>query len=404
MPSSFRVDAPFKPAGDQPQAIEQLVAGVRGGLTQQVLAGVTGSGKTNVMAWAVEELQRPVLVLSPNKTLAAQLCAEFRRLLPDNAVEYFVSYYDYYQPEAYIARSDTYIEKDSSRNEEIDRMRHSTTQSLMTKRDVLVVASISCIYGIGSVEDYMGESLHIEKGQAIRREVFLRKLTEMLYERNDYDLARLRFRVRGDVVDLVPASEEKVLRVEFFGDEGERIQALDAGTGEILGPRNDFTLFPASHYVTPADKLRLAMVDIEAELEERCKWFEEHGRQLEAQRLRQRTNFDLEMMRETGTCAGIENYSMPLTRRQPGEAPYTLMGFQPDDTIIFVDGSHVAVPQIGGMLGGDRSRKAALVEYGFRLPSAFDNRPLSFDEWEERAKNGGYGSGTPRRYELEKAQ
>ncbi len=404
MPSSFRVDAPFKPAGDQPQAIQQLVDGVHAGLSQQVLLGVTGSGKTNVMAWAAEQLQRPVLVLSPNKTLAAQLCAEFRRLLPDTAVEYFVSYYDYYQPEAYIARTDTYIEKDSSRNEEIDRMRHATTQDLLTRRDVLVVASISCIYGIGSVEDYMGESLKVERGASIRREVFLRKLTEMLYERNDYDLARLRFRVRGDVVDLVPANEEKVFRVEFFGDEIERIQELDAVTGEILGTRESFTVFPASHYVTPADKLKLAVTDIEAELDERCKWFEDHGRLLEAQRLRQRTNFDLEMLRETGTCAGIENYSRHLTRRQPGEAPYTLMDFLPDDTLIFVDESHVAVPQIGGMLGGDRSRKAALVEYGFRLPSAFDNRPLSFEEWEERARNVIYVSATPGEYELRRSQ
>ncbi len=404
MPSRFRVDAPFKPAGDQPQAISQLVEGVRSGLSQQVLLGVTGSGKTNVMSWVVEELQRPVLVLSPNKTLAAQLCAEFRRLLPNNAVEYFVSYYDYYQPEAYIARTDTYIEKDSSRNDDIDRMRHSTTQNLLTRRDVLVVASVSCIYGIGSVEDYMGESLHIEKGESIRREVFLRKLTEMLYERNDYDLARLRFRVRGDVVDLVPANEEKVYRVEFFGDEVERIQELDAVTGEILGVKDEFTVFPASHYVTAADKLRLAMADIEAELEERCRWFDEHGRLLEAQRLRQRTNFDLEMLRETGTCAGIENYSLHLTRRKPGEAPYTLMDFLPDDTVIFVDESHVAVPQIGGMLGGDRSRKAALVEYGFRLPSAFDNRPLSFEEWEERARNVIYVSATPGPYEMRRTQ
>src|SRR5947199_2315225 len=404
MPNRFRVDAPFKPAGDQPQAIAQLVEGVHAGLTQQVLLGVTGSGKTNVMSWVVEELQRPVLVLSPNKTLAAQLCAEFRRLLPNNAVEYFVSYYDYYQPEAYIARTDTYIEKDSSRNDDIDRMRHSTTQSLLTRRDVLVVASISCIYGVGSVEDYKGESLHVEQGESIRREVFLRKLTEMLYERNDYDLARLRFRVRGDVVDRVPANEEKVYRVEFFGDEVERIQELDAITGEILGSRNQFTVFPARHYVTPADKLRLAMADIEAELEERCKWFEDHGRLLEAQRLRQRTNFDLEMMRETGTCAGIENYSRHLTRRQPGEAPYTLMDFLPQDTLIFVDESHVAVPQIGGMLGGDRSRKAALVEFGFRLPSAFDNRPLSFEEWEERASNVIYVSATPGPYETRRSQ
>jgi len=404
MPTRFHVDAPFQPAGDQPRAIAELVEGVRSGLTQQVLAGVTGSGKTNVMSWVVEELQRPVLVLSPNKTLAAQLCAEFRRLLPENAVEYFVSYYDYYQPEAYIARTDTYIEKDSSRNDDIDRMRHSTTQNLLTRRDVLVVASVSCIYGIGSVEDYMGESLKIEKGQSIRREVFLRKLTEMLYERNDYDLSRLRFRVRGDVVDLVPANEEKVYRVEFFGDEVERIQELDAITGEILGTKQEFTVFPASHYVTPADKLRLAMADIEAELEERCKWFEDHGRLLEAQRLRQRTNFDLEMMRETGTCAGIENYSRHLTRRQPGEAPYTLMDFLPEDTLIFVDESHVAVPQIGGMLGGDRSRKAALVEYGFRLPSAFDNRPLSFEEWEDRARNVIYVSATPGPYETRRSQ
>jgi excinuclease ABC subunit B len=263
---------------------------------------------------------------------------------------------------------------------------------------------VSCIYGIGAVEDYLGESLHVEQGQSIRREVFLRKLTEMLYERNDYDLARLRFRVRGDVVDLVPANEEKVFRVEFFGDEIERIQELDAVTGEILGTRKEFTVFPASHYVTPADKLRLAMHDIEAELEERCKWFEDHGRLLEAQRLRQRTNFDLEMLRETGTCAGIENYSLHLTRRKPGDAPYTLMDFLPDDTVIFVDESHVAVPQIGGMLGGDRSRKAALVEYGFRLPSAFDNRPLSFEEWEERAQNVIYVSATPGPYEMRRSQ
>src|SRR4030081_1683062 len=404
MSKPFLLRAPFEPTGDQPKAIEQIVDGITTGLKEQVLMGVPGSGKTNVMAWAIEKLGRPALVLSPNKTLAAQLWAEFRRLFPENAVEYFVSYYDYYQPEAYIARTDTYIEKDSSRNEEIDRLRHATTQALLTRRDVIVVASISCIYGIGAVEDYMGESLHIEKGQAIRREVFLRKLTEMLYERNDYDLARLRFRVRGDVVDLVPANEEKVFRVEFFGDEIERIQELDAVTGEILGVRNEFTVFPASHYVTPADKMRLAVADIEVELDERCKGFEDHGKLLEAQRLRQRTNFDLEMMRETGTCAGIENYSRHLTRRQPGDAPYTLLDFLPDDTLIFVDESHVAVPQIGGMLGGDRSRKAALVEYGFRLPSAFDNRPLSFDEWEERVGQLVYVSATPGPYEMEKAQ
>jgi excinuclease ABC subunit B len=400
----FRLDAPFEPAGDQPQAIEQVVAGIESGLHEQVLMGVTGSGKTNVMAWAIERLNRPVLVLSPNKTLAAQLCAEFKRLFPENAVEYFVSYYDYYQPEAYIARSDTYIEKDSSRNEEIDRLRHRTTQSLLTRRDVLVVASVSCIYGIGSPESYVGESLQVQAHQSIRREIFLRKLTEMLYERNDYDLGRLRFRVRGDVVDIVPAHEEKVYRVEFFGDEIERIQELDPVTGEILGATEKLTIFPASHYVTPSDKLRLAITDIEAELEERCGWFEEHGRLLEAQRLRQRTNFDLEMLRETGTCAGIENYSMHLTRRRPGEAPYTLMDFLPTDALIFVDESHVAIPQVGGMLGGDRSRKAALVEYGFRLPSAFDNRPLSFDEWEERVGQVVYVSATPGPYEMRRSQ
>src|SRR5438477_5978273 len=404
MPSRFDLQAPFEPKGDQPHAIGQLLEGFHQGLSEQVLMGVTGSGKTNVMGWVIQELGRPTLVMSPNKTLAAQLCAEFKRLFPENAVEYFVSYYDYYQPEAYIARSDTYIEKDSSRNEEIDRLRHSTTSALLTRRDVIVVASVSCIYGIGAVEDYVGEALEVERGQPIRREIFLRKLTEMLYERNDYDLGRLRFRVRGDVVDLVPANEEKVYRVEFFGDEVERIQELDSVTGEILGVKNEFTVFPASHYVTPADKLRIAMADIDAELEERCKWFEDHGRLLEAQRLRQRTNFDLEMMRETGTCAGIENYSRHLTRRQPGEAPYTLMDFLPEDTLIFVDESHVAVPQIGGMLGGDRSRKAALVEYGFRLPSAFDNRPLSFEEWEERARSVIYVSATPGPYEMRRTQ
>src|ERR1700704_540413 len=404
MSKPFLLRAPFEPSGDQPKAIEQIVEGVRSELKELVLMGVTGSGKTNVMAWAIEQLGRPVLVLSPNKTLAAQLWAEFRRLFPENAVEYFVSYYDYYQPEAYIARSDTYIEKDSSRNEEIDRLRHATTQALLTRRDVIVVASVSCIYGIGSPEDYMGESLEISRGATLRREMFLRKLTELQYERNDYDLARLRFRVRGDVVDLVPAYEERVFRVEFFGDEIERILEMDGTTGEILGSRDDLKVFPATHYVTPAAKLELALTDIEVELEERVKWFEEHDRLLEAQRLRQRTNFDLEMLRETGTCAGVENYSRHLTRRQPGEAPYTLLDFLPDDALIFVDESHVAVPQVGAMLGGDRSRKGPLVEYGFRLPSAFDNRPLSFDEWEQRVKQVVYVSATPGPYEIRRSE
>ncbi len=404
MRAGFRIEAPFEPKGDQPQAIEQLVDGIRSGLREQVLMGVTGSGKTNVMGWIIQALGRPALVLSPNKTLAAQLCAEFKRLFPSNAVEYFVSYYDYYQPEAYIPQSDTYIEKDSSRNDDIDRMRHRATTSLLTRRDVIVVASVSCIYGIGSVEDYIGESLHVERGQSLRREIFLRKLTEMLYERNDYDLGRLRFRVRGDVVDVVPASEERIFRVEFFGDEIDRIQELDPTTGEILGSRDELTIFPASHYVTPRQKLELALRDIEVELEERVRWLEEQGRLLEAQRLRQRTMFDLEMLRETGTCQGVENYSRHLTRRQPGQAPYTLLDFLPEDTIVFIDESHVAVPQLGGMLGGDRSRKQALVEYGFRLPSAFDNRPLSFEEWDERVGQIVYVSATPGPYEMERAQ
>jgi len=404
MSKPFLLRAPFEPAGDQPKAIAEIVDGISRGLKEQVLMGVTGSGKTNVMAWAIEKLGRPALVLSPNKTLAAQLWAEFRRLFPENAVEYFVSYYDYYQPEAYIARSDTYIEKDSSRNEEIDRLRHATTQALLTRRDVIVVASVSCIYGIGSPEDYMGESLEIKRGATLRREMFLRKLTELQYERNDYDLARLRFRVRGDVVDLVPAYEERVYRVEFFGDEIERILEMDGTTGEILASREDLKVFPATHYVTPAAKLELALVDIEQELEDRVKWFEQHDRLLEAQRIRQRTMFDLEMLRETGTCAGVENYSRHLTRRQPGESPYTLLDFLPEDSLIFVDESHVAVPQVGAMLGGDRSRKGPLIEYGFRLPSAFDNRPLSFDEWEGRVGQVVYVTATPGPYEVRRSE
>src|SRR5437588_1808562 len=383
MPSRFHVDAPFQPAGDQPRAIAELVEGVRSGLTQQVLAGVTGSGKTNVVSWVVEELQRPVLVLSPNKTLAAQLCAEFRRLLPENAVEYFVSYYDYYQPEAYIARTDTYIEKDSSRNDEIDRLRNSATRALLTRRDVIVVASISCIYGIGSPENYLGESLTLKVGDSIRRDIVLRKLTDLQYARNDLDFGRSRFRVRGDVVDVQPAYEEIATRIEFFGDEVEAIRDLDPLTGEILRVRDELTVFPASHYVTPREQLERALHRIEAELEERSGELEARGRLLEAQRLRQRTNFDLEMLRETGTCAGVENYSRHLSGRAEGERPHCLLDYLPEDALVIVDESHVAVPQIGGMFGGDRSRKIPLVEYGFRLPSALDNRPLTFEEWDE---------------------
>src|SRR5216117_1172481 len=402
MPSRFRVDAPFKPAGDQPQAIAQLVEGVRSGLTQQVLAGVTGSGKTNVMSWVVEELQRPVLVLSPNKTLAAQLCAEFRRLLPDNAVENFVSYYDYYQPEAYIARSDTYIEKDSSRNEEIDKMRHAATRALFERRDVVIVASVSCIYGLGAPVDYGAVTVRLNKGERVRRDTVLRHLIDIQYERTNSDLVRGKFRVLGDTLEVQPSDEELAVRVEFFGDDVERITELDTLTGEVLAERDRIDIYPARHFVTPREKLMEAIRDIEAELVERVTELEANGRLLEAQRLRQRTNFDLEMMRETGSCAGIENYSRHLARRPAGSRPWTLLDYFPPDFLMFVDESHISIPQVHGMWGGDRSRKQTLVEYGFRLPSAIDNRPLSFQEFEGKLGQIVYVSATPASYELEK--
>jgi excinuclease ABC subunit B len=400
---ALKLEAPFGPTGDQPQAIESLIGGVGRGERHQVLQGVTGSGKTFTISNVIAALGRPVLVLSPNKTLAAQLWAEFRAFFPENAVEYFVSYYDYYQPEAYIPRSDTYIEKDSSRNEEIDRLRNAATRSLLTRRDVIVVASISCIYGVGSPEDYLGESIQLHPGDSWRRDILLRKFADLQYARNDVDFGRSRFRVRGDVVDIQPAYEEVASRVEFFGDEVERIVDFDPLTGEILGQRDELAIFPASHYVTPKDKLERALRAIEAELEQRSGDLERQGRLLEAQRLRQRTMFDLEMMRETGSCAGIENYSRHLSGRQEGEKPFTLMDFLPEDTLIIVDESHVAVPQIGAMYGGDRSRKLPLVEYGFRLPSALDNRPLTFPEWEQMTKQLIYVSATPGPYELDRA-
>jgi excinuclease ABC subunit B len=338
-------------------------------------------------------------VLSPNKTLAAQLWAEFREFFPSNAVEYFVSYYDYYQPEAYIPRTDTYIEKDSSRNEEIDRLRNSATRALLTRRDVIVVASISCIYGIGSPENYLGESLSVKRGESIRRDIVLRKLADLQYSRNDTDFGRSRFRVRGDVVDVQPAYEEVATRIEFWGDEVESIKEFDPLTGEILAVREDFQVFPASHYVTPRDKLVTALEHIDQELIERVEHLESHGRLLEAQRLKQRTTFDMEMIRETGTCAGIENYSRHLAGRAEGERPFCLLDFMPDDALIVVDESHVAVPQIGAMYGGDRSRKIPLVEYGFRLPSALDNRPLTFAEWDSMVGQIMYVSATPGPYE-----
>ena len=400
----FSFTAGFSPAGGQPEAIRKLAEGVDKGQKHQVLQGVTGSGKTMVVAQMIQEIQRPTLVMSPNKTLAAQLCSEFRAFFPQNAVEYFVSYYDYYQPEAYIPRSDTYIEKDSSRNDEIDRLRQSATRALLTRPDVIVVASVSCIYGVGSPEDYLGESVEIHAGEAFRRDIFLRKLTNLQYERNDVDFGRSRFRVRGDTVDVQPSYDQIATRIQFNGDEVERIVQLDPLTGEIIGEVEAFQVFPATHYVTPREKLLRALDAISDELEERVAWFESQGKLLEAQRLRQRTMFDLEMMRETGSCAGIENYSRHLTGRRPGQEPYTLMDFLPKDTLIVVDESHVGVPQIGGMYGGDRSRKIPLVDYGFRLPSALDNRPLTFAEWERKVQQVVYVSATPGPYEEERSQ
>jgi excinuclease ABC subunit B len=400
----FRIVSEFEPAGDQPKAIELLEKGVREGLREQTLMGVTGSGKTFTVANVIQRVQRPTLVMSPNKTLAAQLCSEFRSFFPHNSVEYFVSFYDYYQPEAYIPRTDTYIEKDSTRNDEIDRLRTSAMRALLTKRDVIVVASVSCIYGIGAPEDWLGESLELKQGDSIRRDILQRKLIQLNYERHDTDFGRSRFRVRGDIVDVQPAYEEIATRLEFFGDDIERILEFDTLTGEILGQKDEFRLFPATQYVTSQAKMRSAFGAIEEEMEERCAYFESQGKLLEAQRLRQRTSFDLEMMRETGTCAGIENYSRHLSGRQPGDAPFSLMDYLPADALIVVDESHVSIPQIGGMYGGDRSRKVPLVEYGFRLPSALDNRPLDFHEWDQRVGQVLYVSATPGPYEERRSQ
>ena len=397
----FELAAPYQPAGDQPAAIAALIDGVGSRLREQVLLGVTGSGKTFTCAHVINAVQRPTLVLSPNKTLAAQLWAEFREFFPRNSVEYFVSYYDYYQPEAYIARTDTYIEKDSSRNEEIDRLRNSATRALLTRRDVIVVASISCIYGIGSPENYLGERVEVRVGESLRRDILLRKLAELQYSRNDTDFGRSRFRVRGDVVDVQPSYEEIATRIEFFADDIEAIKDFDPLTGEILDVRDHFTVFPATQYVTPREQLERAVAAIEAELEERVAELDARGRLLEAQRLRQRTNFDVEMLRETGTCAGIENYSRHLSGRAEGERPFCLLDYLPEDALVIVDESHVAVPQIGAMYGGDRSRKIPLVEYGFRLPSALDNRPLTFEEWDSMVGQLLYVSATPGPYEEE---
>ncbi len=401
--SIFILKSNYQPQGDQPEAIRLLTAGVRSGQKEQTLLGVTGSGKTFTMANIIQNIQKPTLVLSHNKTLAAQLYSEFKNFFPNNAVHYFVSYFDYYQPEAYIARSDTYIEKDSQINEEIDRLRHAATDALLTRQDVIIVASVSCIYGIGSVEDYSGLSIKVAKGERKVRDKFMRQLTDIQYQRNDIDFHRSTFRVRGDVIDVFPASEETAYRIEFFGDEVDRITNIDPLTGEILSELDNLQIFPGSHYVTPYDKLKVALGKIQQELDEQTDLFDKQGKLLESQRLKQRTKFDLEMLEETGFVKGIENYSRYLTNRQPGEQPATLLDYYPDDFLMFIDESHMTVPQIRGMYNGDRARKEVLVDHGFRLPSALDNRPLNFAEFEHHINQVIYVSATPAQYELERS-
>ena len=397
----FSLALPWDLAGDQPTAAAGLIDGLSAGDRHITLRGVTGSGKTVTMAKVIAEAGRPALVLAHNKTLAAQLYGEFKEFFPGSAVQYFVSYYDYYQPEAYIPRSDTYIEKDSSRNEEIDKMRHSATRSLFERRDVIIVASVSCIYGLGAPVDYGAVTVRLNKGERVRRDTVLRHLVDIQYERTNTDLVRGKFRVRGDTLEIQPAYEDLALRIEFFGDDVERITELDPLTGEVLADRDRIDIYPARHFVTPREKLLEAIKDIEAELVERVAELENKGRLLEAQRLRQRTNFDLEMLRETGTCHGVENYSRHLARRPAGSRPWTLLDYFPPDFLAFIDESHISLPQVRGMYGGDRSRKEVLVEYGFRLPSALDNRPLTFEEFEQRLDQAIYVSATPGPYELE---
>ncbi len=397
----FKVVSDYQPRGDQPTAIEALAQGVKDGLRYQTLLGVTGSGKTYTMAKLVEIVQRPTLVIAHNKTLAAQLATEFRDFFPNNAVEYFVSYYDYYQPEAYVPSTDTYIEKDSDVNEEIDKLRHAATRALMTRRDVLIVASVSCIYGLGSPEEYYGFVETVRRGERKNRNRLVRRLIEMQYERNDFDLARARFRIRGDTLEILPAYEDVAIRIEFFSDEVERIVELDPLTGELLANRDRVDIYPAKHFVTSREKLEAAVVDVEQELQERLAWFRSQGKLLEAQRLEHRTKYDMEMLQETGYCAGVENYSQPLGRRPRGSAPWTLLDYFPDDFLFLVDESHMTLPQVRGMYHGDRSRKQTLVDFGFRLPSAMDNRPLSFDEVEQRINQTVFVSATPGPYELE---
>lgn len=401
---AFKVDAPFEPTGDQPQAIAQLIESIRSGNKRQTLLGVTGSGKTYTVAKIVEQLQRPTLVLAPNKTLAAQLYSEYKEFFPNNAVEYFVSYYDYYQPEAYIARTDTYVEKESMLNEEIEKLRLSTTRSLFERRDVLIVASVSCIYGLGSPEEYGEVVLVLKVGEERHRDKILRHLTEIQYERNDTNFIRGRFRVRGDVLEIFPAYEDVAVRIEFFGDEIERMTEIDPLTGEVLGKRQRLDIYPAKHWVTTRERLNNSIRLIEQELEERLTALEAEGKLLEVARLKQRTNFDIEMLRETGFCSGVENYSRHLAGRGAGEQPWTLLDYMPEDYLLVVDESHVALPQVRGMFAGDRSRKQVLVDYGFRLPSAMDNRPLTFTEFEGKINQILCVSATPGPYEYDHSQ
>ncbi len=398
----FQLAADFGMMGDQEQAVQCLSEGVREGLGYQTLLGVTGSGKTFTMANIVQEVQRPTIVIAHNKTLAAQLATEFKEFFPHNAVEYFVSYYDYYQPEAYIPRTDTYIEKDSSVNEELDKLRLASTTSLLTRRDTLIVASVSCIYGLGDPSDYFEMVARVEVGEEYNRRALLRQLIDMQYERNDTDLARGRFTVRGDTLEIVPAYEEFAVRIQFFGDEVERILTLDTLTGEVLNERGEFSIYPAKHFVTSREKLDAALIDIDAEMKERVDWLRQQGKLLEAQRLEQRTRYDMEMLDETGFCAGVENYARHLSRRPAGSPPWTLLDYFPDDYLMFVDESHMTLPQVRGMYNGDISRKTTLVEFGFRLPSALDNRPLHFQEFEDHINQVVYVSATPGPLELER--
>ena len=402
MKQEFNLQAPYEPAGDQPQAIAELTHGIINGKRCQTLLGATGTGKTYTMSNVIQQVKKPTLVMAHNKTLAGQLYSEFKEFFPDNAVEYFVSYYDYYQPEAYVPQSDTFIEKDASINDEIDKLRHSATSSLFERDDVIVVASVSCIYGLGSPKEYRELVVSLRKGMEIERNQLLRKLVDVQYERNDISFTRGTFRVRGDVVEIFPASrDERCLRIEFFGDEIDRIREVDALTGEIIGEREHVSIFPASHFVTGEEKMTKAIENIEAELEERLKEMRAEDKLLEAQRLEQRTRYDLEMMREMGFCSGIENYSRHLTLRPPGAQPYTLIDYFPEDFLLVVDESHVTLPQVRGMFNGDQARKKVLVDYGFRLPSAMDNRPLTFTEFEEHISQAVFVSATPGPYELE---